>query len=147
MKKIFGLMFASALIVLSACEKEVELVYKDGTYKAEEASFHYGYKGFLQVTIADDKLTAVDFDYLDDADGRKSETTQQEYNMTPHPSVWVPQYEAALLAASIAPEYDVIDGITGATGAYNLLTDMVEAILDAAITGNTETIIIGGAAK
>jgi len=67
--------------------------------------------------------------------------------MTPHPSVWLPELEAQLLAAKIAPEYVEVDGVSGATGGSDLLDILAGLILEAALTGDTETIIYTAPAK
>lgn len=145
MKRLTLLAVVVFSLVVVSCEKEEETIYKDGTYKAEEASYHYGWKGFLEVTIKDDKFTAVDYDALNADNVRKSETTSETYPMTPHPSVWMPELEARLLATKITPSLTEVDKVSGATSGSGMINTMAAAILDAAKTGNTATIIIGTA--
>lgn len=124
-----------------ACTKDENFTFEDGTYKVSEAEFSYGWKAYLQVSISEDKLTMVDFDALDEDGNKKSETTEDEYPMTPHPSVWLPQYQLSLMDADIL-NFSAIDAISGATNSNNITTIMMKVLLEAAKTGNTEEIII-----
>ncbi len=138
MRKVILLAFAAAL--LFSCTKD-ELTYQDGTYKAVEAEFGYGWKGYLNITISEDALKAVEFDYLDEDGNKKSETTAESYPMVPHPSTWIPQYESTLLSTEIV-EYAEIDAVTGATNAGTAINKMVNAALEAAKTGDTSEQVI-----
>lgn len=138
MKKI-GFLFTLALFIgLSSCEEEVEYTYENGTYKAEAADYHYGWKAFIEAEIKNDELVSVDFDYLDEDGNRKSETTQEDYNMDPHPSVWCPEYESMLMAADIL-NFAEVDKVTGATGGQENVNELFLLILDAALEGDTST--------
>ena len=143
MKKIAILISAAMMIALVACEKEEESTYEDGTYRAETAEFSHGWKNFLEVTIADDEQTSVNFDAVNEEDDTffKSEATAEQYPMDPHPSVWIPQIEAQLMAVDIT-SYEGIDGISGATSASNDAEALFDLILEAAKTGDTSTQIL-----
>ncbi|MGC9343772.1 MAG: hypothetical protein ACP5E3_13795 [Bacteroidales bacterium] len=141
MKKIGLILVAVFAMVITACEKEDENMFENGTYYAETAEFSHGWKAFVEAEITDDELVAVDFDYFDADGGLKSETTAENYPMDPHPTVWLPQYEAALLAADIT-SFTEVDVITGATGAWGNVNVLMTAILDAAEDGKTGDIIV-----
>ena len=141
MKKIGIYMICAILIGLYSCEEEVEYVYDNGVYYAVDAEFHYGWKGFLEIEIKNDKLVSVDFDYLNDVGDLKSETTDEEYPMDPHPRVWLPQYEAALMASDILAYTDV-DAVTGATGGGASVNGLIALLIEAAKTGDTSTQIL-----
>lgn len=145
MKKIALLFTAALMMVLVSCDKEEETTYVDGTYKAEAAEFSHGWKNFMEVTIADDAQTSVNFDAFSEEDENllKSETTAEQYPMDPHPSVWIPQLEAQLMAVDIL-DYEGIDGISGATSASDDANALFDLILDAAKTGDTSTQILSG---
>jgi major membrane immunogen (membrane-anchored lipoprotein) len=141
MKKIGLTLFAVLAIAFTSCEKEEEYKFEDGTYRAEEAEFHYGWKAFLVAEIKKDKLVSVDFDYLNADGDLKSETTPESYPMVPHPTIWLPQYEAELLATDIT-KFSEVDVITGATGAWGNCNTLMEVVLEAAKTGDTATKIV-----
>jgi major membrane immunogen (membrane-anchored lipoprotein) len=141
MKKIGLILVAVFAIVITACEKEEEKMFEDGTYYAERAEFNRNWKAFIEAEIKDDELVAVDYDNYNADGGLKSETTFEEYPMDPHPSVWMPQYEAALLAVDIT-SFTEVDAVTGATGAQADVNALLTAILEAAKEGNTSDIIV-----
>jgi major membrane immunogen (membrane-anchored lipoprotein) len=143
MKKIGLILVAVFAMVFTACEKDDENdnMFVDGTYYAEQSEFSHGWKAFVEAEIQDDELVAVDFDYFDADGGLKSETTVENYPMDPHPTTWLPQYEAALLAADIS-SFTEVDVITGATGAWGNVNALMTAILDAAEDGNTADLIV-----
>ncbi|MBE0652606.1 MAG: hypothetical protein IH594_02340 [Bacteroidales bacterium] len=141
MKKIGLVLFAMFAIVLSSCEKEEEYIYKDGAYQAEEAEYHYGWKAYLNLEIKKDKVVAVEFDYFNAENKLKSETTADEYPMPLSPSIWIPQYEEMVMEANII-NFTEVDVVTGATGAQGNLNDLLDAILEAAKSGNTTKLIV-----
>ena len=61
--------------------------------------------------------------------------------MNPHPTVWLPAYEAQLLALDITKK-DEIDVVTGATGGKNSANALLDAILKAAKKGDKTTQVI-----
>lgn len=138
MKKIGLFLMVAAMIGLVSCKEEETTTYVDGTYKAEAAEAHYGWTVFMEASISGDVLTVVDFDYLDENGNRKSETTQEDYNMTPHPSVWCADIEGQLMAVDILA-YAGIDGVSGATGGSEDANALFELILDAALEGDETT--------
>lgn len=144
MRKIGLFMMCAVIIGMVSCEKDEEYVLENGTYYAEDAEFHYGWKGFLEIVVKNDDLVSVDFDYLNDVGDLKSATTDEEYPMDPHPRVWLPQYEAALLASDILAYTDV-DAVTGATGGGASVNGLVALLIEAAKTGDTTTQILPAA--
>lgn len=144
MKKIGVLMAMAMFIVLSSCKKEEEYVYVSGDYTAEAADFHYGWKAFMEVEIADDVQISVTFDYFDDGGNLKTETTDEEYPMTPHPREWCPEMETQLLVVDIK-NFTEIDGVTGATGGSTEANELFALILEAAKTGDTTTQVLPAA--
>ncbi len=143
MKRIGLLVVAGLIIAFSSCKKDEETsVYKDGTYKSEEAAFSHGWKAFMEAEISGDKLVSVNFDYADSTGNLKSETTVDTYPMEPHPTTWIPEYENQLMATQITPEYTEIDGVSGATHGMLSANGLMEAILNAAKTGDTSVQVI-----
>jgi major membrane immunogen (membrane-anchored lipoprotein) len=139
MKKIALFLMVAAMIGLVSCKEET--TYEDGSYKAEASDYHYGWKAFMEATIDGDELTVVSFDYTNEDGDLKTGTTQEDYNMTPHPSVWCPEIESQLMSVDIL-SYAGIDGITGATGGSSDADALFELILDAALDGDETTQIL-----
>ena len=63
--------------------------------------------------------------------------------MDPHPSEWIPQLEAQLMAVDIL-NYAGIDGVSGATSASDDANALFDLVLEAAQTGDTSTQILSG---
>ena len=141
MKKIGLILVAAFAMVFTACEKEEEFVYEDGTYYAETSEFSHGWKAFLEAEITEDDLVSVNFDYFDEDGNLKSETTTENYPMDPHPTVWIPEYEAMLLSVDIT-DFTEVDVVTGATGAWNNVNALMTAVLSAADNGDTSTQVV-----
>lgn len=141
MKKIAFLMAMAMFIVLSSCKKEEEYVYVNGAYSAEAADYHYGWKAFMEVEIDNDAQASVTFDYKDEDGNLKTETTDEEYNMTPHPRVWCPELETQLMAVDIV-NFTEVDGVSGATSGSTEANELFELILEAAKTGDVTTQVL-----
>ncbi len=141
MRKIGLILVAVFAIAFTSCEKDEEFLYEDGTYYAETSEFSHGWKAYLEAEISEDKLVSVNFDYVDEDGNLKSETTVENYPMDPHPTVWIPEYEAKLLSSDIT-EYSEVDVISGATGGWSSVNALMVAILSAADDGDTSTQIV-----
>ena len=140
--KRFGFIFAMvAMISLVSCEDEPEYTLVNGDYKAEMTDYSHGWKEFMEVTITDDKVTAVNYDAKNAGDTLKSSLTVYPMPDPPGlPSAWYPLLEAQYMDADpVNYSSDDIDGITGATSTSNKSKDMFGLIAEAAKTGDTST--------
>ena len=136
MKKTL-LILAALVFVVTACEKNT---YVDGTYKVTYDAPHYGYTAFVEFTITGDVVSDADFDYWNDAgDLRKSEDTAYASNMFPvagtSPDIYCPILEGQLEEAVIVPEFEEINGVTGATGSTAAANHLFGVGLEAALAG------------
>ncbi|MDF1572642.1 MAG: hypothetical protein P1P82_13615 [Bacteroidales bacterium] len=144
MKKTL-LILAAIVFAVTACEKQT---YVDGTYTATFDEPHYGWTDFLTVTLENDAVTEVDFDGVNDAGDLKSTDSAYNANMWANsdpqnkPELFTPAIEAALSNATIIPEYEEIDAVTGATGASENANLLMEAILDIATEGDVSEVVI-----
>lgn len=59
-------------------------MFKDGHYKAEQADYHQGYKYYVEITIKNGKISAVDWDaYKENSPlTKKKESEDGTYVMT-----------------------------------------------------------------
>lgn len=140
MKKLGIFIALAVLIGLVACEDDDEMIYTNGTYKAELSDFSHGWKEFMEVTIKDDDATVVNYDAIDTT-GLVLKSSLTVYPMPDPPglpSKWYPLLEAQFEAANIK-DYEEVDGITGATGTSTNAKAMFKLILDAAKDGDTST--------
>lgn len=116
---------------------------KDGEYTAQMSDRYakdsgHGWQEYLKVTISGGQVTEAEYDAL--KDGKlKSQTTQEEYKMSPHPSQWIPQLTANVKKAASPQE---VDAVSGATDSSKTVKKLYAAIWEAAQTGNTEIITL-----
>lgn len=141
MKKIIVLMLCVVLALsFVACGGSK---IADGTYTAEvdedTAAASYGWKESLTVTYKDGKIADVDFDAFNADGDRKSETTAETYPMDPHPSEWMPKIEANLKATTDAAK---VATVAGATQSSDHAKALYAAVLEAAKSGKTDTVVV-----
>lgn len=137
MKKIGFILVAVFAMVFTACEKEEDTP----VYRAEASEFSHGWKAFLESEIENDEVVSVDFDYVDEDGNLKSETTVEEYPMDPHPTVWIPEYEAMLLGVDVT-DFTEIDVVSGATGGWGAANALMTAVIGAYADGDTDTQVV-----
>jgi major membrane immunogen (membrane-anchored lipoprotein) len=144
MKKTL-LILVAIVFAVTACDKQT---YVDGTYTATfDAADDRGWNSVVVFTLTEDVISNVDFDDFDAEDNRKSEDEayndrMQELTGVTNPGVFTPQIEAAIENAEIVPTYVAFDAITGATGSSGNANALVEAALEAAVTGEETEISI-----
>ena len=115
---------------------------QDGSYTARFQHPSSGYVEYLTVTFQNGKPTGAEFDAFLESDpqSRKSQTTREEYPMTPHPSEWMPQLAKNITAAGTDP--DRVAGVAGATSSSRHARQLYNALLEAAVAGKTgETVV------
>lgn len=140
------LLIVAAAVLAASCTKNT---YVDGTYKAMFNEPSHSYTGFLEVTLVNDEITELDFDYMNDTvDLLKSEDEPYAQRMLnagreTSPDVFIPLIEAALKNATIVPEFEEIDAVTGATGSSEDANYLMEQVLDLAVDGEPTSIEVG----
>ncbi|THE12682.1 FMN-binding protein [Enterococcus hirae] len=119
---------------------------QDGTYKLEEKNYSNGYRVQFELTVADGKITASNFDYID-ADGKsKQDDTQYNENMKAksgtEPKTYIPELNDELVR--VMSEDDAspadVEVVTGATHSSHSFIMYAQQLVNAAENGNTETI-------
>ncbi|MEG2286772.1 MAG: hypothetical protein RSA17_02410 [Ruthenibacterium sp.] len=141
MKKILILALTLVLaLALVACSGGI----KDGTYTAQLAEASHGWTDTLSVTYKDGKVAEASYDAFD-ADGKlKSAATQEEYDMTPHPTEWIPTLNANIVAAGSS---DKIEAVAGATTSSEIAKLLMAAVEEKAKAGDTNTAMVAPPAK
>lgn len=142
MKKFFATIVA-ALTVASMFTGCGAATLKDGTYKAKLSEDSHGWTDYVEVTIADGKISAVDFDSLNEAGDKKSENQEYEDSMVPvsgiGPMTFFKKYEDDLLAKQDA---DKVDLVAGATDSGNKFKKMVKELKKNMEKGDTSELIV-----
>ncbi len=145
MKKTL-LFLVAVVFAVTACEKQT---YVDGTYEAKFNEPSHSYTGFLEVTLVNDEITALEFDYMNDTvDLLKSEDEPYAQRMInagreTTPDVFIPQIESALRNTTIVPEFEEIDAVSGATGSSGEANYLMQQVLDLAVDGEPNSIEVG----
>ena len=96
--------------------------WRDGTYRAEQDGYDNDYRNFVEVSISEGKITAVNWDATkkDGSTTKKQESRSGSYVMTETGLKWHEQakiMEDALLASQ-DPTKLILDEATGKTDAY-----------------------------
>lgn len=115
----------------------------DGEYVAETSETYtaetgHGWREYVKITVSDGQIVDMEYDALKD-EKKKSETTQDEYPMTPHPSQWIPQLNENLQAAD---NPDEVDAVAGATQSSQMIKKLYAAALKAAQMGDEQAAIV-----
>ena len=120
-------------------------LYEDGTYRVEADAFdEHGWKPFVELTIANDQITDVTFDYTNDSGGLKTTDEQYKADMEAesgtYPEKYTTELEQQLIQKQVISQ---VDAISGATSSSKNFTALVEyALDDMAEIGETEPGII-----
>ncbi|HVI42898.1 MAG TPA: FMN-binding protein [Anaerovoracaceae bacterium] len=120
-------------------------LYKDGTYKVEADVFDdKGWKPFVEVTIANDQITAVTFDYKDQSGNLKTADAQYKASMEAangeYPEKYTSELEQQLITKQVISQVDAVSGATTSSANFNTLVGY--ALDDMAEIGNTQPAII-----
>ena len=124
--------------LLTGCSSSM----KDGTYKAEYKDYDdHGWKDYVSITVQDGKITAVDYDALNEEGAKKSEDQAYRESMEPisntYPAKFYQELEARLTENQDPKKVDAVTGATNSSNDFKILA--VEAI-KAAKSGSTDTV-------
>ncbi len=111
---------------------------KDGSYRAEEETYDNGYRYFVELTVAEGRISAVNWDALKEGGDltKKQESQNGTYVMTPDGPRWHEQAAAMeeALIASQDPAKLVYDQETGKTDAYAGVSVDVSAFVELSVS-------------
>ena len=116
----------------------------DGTYTLEEDNFgNTGWKESLEIVVEGGKIVDATWSSVDEEGLNKIDDDNYQEVMTSTdglgPQDFIPALEEALVEAQNAEDVDVI---TGATGTAEKFKEYAQLLIDAALEGNSDTIII-----
>ncbi|MHC5248169.1 FMN-binding protein [Enterococcus sp. LJL90] len=122
--------------------------WQDGEYTAEASEYSNGYKEYVTVTIADGKITMVDFDAKDESGNLKtadeSYKEKMEASNGTYPEEYMKTLEDELVKTQSTASVDAVTGATHSSGDFKVLAD---AALANAAKGDTETAVVTLAAE
>lgn len=146
MKKVFALAIAvmmAAAMFVGCGDKGM----KDGTYKATFKNASYGWTEYVELTVSGGKITAADFDAVNEAGDRKSENEEYEKSMrdsgaTTGPMEFYAEYEQKLLDKQ---KVDDVDAIATASESLESLKTLVKALEKNMAKGDTTEVVVDNA--
>lgn len=140
-KTIFSLLFISLLTnsLFIGCAKKT---LQDGIYTAEDVTYDaHGWKAYVTITISNGKIIDTKFEYLSEEGTSKSENTSYAEKMATEtgitPNEYMTKYSKQLIDKQNLEEIEVISGATTSQKDFKALAT---AAIEAAKSGNTDTI-------
>lgn len=122
---------------------------KDGTYKAEyDKADERGWKAFVEVKVADGKISASTFDYVNDKGEMKSKDAG--YNKAMEDKMKTsPEKFSKSLPESLVKNQEVskVETVTGATTSSDDFKTLATKAVDAAKEGKTDVVKVQAPAK
>lgn len=116
---------------------------KDGTYNSEFEKFDdHGWKGQVSITVANGKISAATFDYVNEAGEKKSESKDYQAQMVASVGVGPADFCIKYAEDIVAKQSGDIDVVTGATHSQGDAKALAKAAIDNANAGKTETAIV-----
>lgn len=117
---------------------------KDGTYKSEFDSFdNHGWKGQVEITVADGKITDSKFDYVNEAGDLKSKDAEYQEKMKKVSGIGPVEFSAQYAKALVEKQDpEAVDVITGATTSGDDFKALAKAAIQYANSGKTETALV-----
>ena len=130
--------------------------YKDGVYRAELSEFSHGWKEYVEITIADGKITAVEADAFGEEDNTAKKSADENYKtsmMTGNEAQGKPATYPAEFYKKLSEDLvnkgdvDAVETVAGATNSSKTFKDLANAALENAKEGKTETAVVEAAAE
>lgn len=136
------LVFAITM-AMTACSSGGE--YTDGVYRAEDASYNYGYKEFVEITIEKGKIAKVTADSIKE-DGVTLKSQDAEYRKSYEgtgnnatPDVFYPSLAAMLEKKKDPAKVETVAGATNSSANFKRLST---AALENAKSGITDVVML-----
>ena len=110
---------------------------KDGSYRAEEESYDNGYRYFVELTVQNGQITAVNWDAQKEGGGSKKQDSEAgTYVMTPNGPRWHEQAKTMedALIASQDPAKLTYNEETGKTDAYAGVSVDISSFIQLAVS-------------
>lgn len=142
-KKLITLFIFSVLtsLILVGCGASE---MKDGTYTAEDLNYDdHGWKASVTINVSNGKISNVNFDYTKEDGSTKSNNPEYGQRMLKEvgitPDEYLKEYENSLIQTQNPEKVEAVSGATVSLGDFKSLA---KAAMDAALSGNTNTVTI-----
>lgn len=144
MKRKISILVLITILILTACAGcNGRDALKDGYYTAEMAEFSYGWKEYLRIQVKDGTIVSAEYNAKNESGFIKAWDNSYMENMVDIQGTYPNKYTREYVQQLIDGQADVqVDIITGATTSGNNFEKLVEAVLQQAKKGNTETMLV-----
>lgn len=141
MKKYICLGLLFLTLLLDGCGSGSEM--KDGFYTAEMSDFSHGWKEYLCIMVKDDTIVYAEFNAKDPSGYIKAWDNAYMQNMAAvegtYPNEYTRYYVSQLISAQTP---DGVDTLTGATSSGGNFLKLSAAVIDQAIKGDSNIIVV-----
>lgn len=135
-------MLMVAFLAIPGCAK-IEEGLKDGYYSAEMAEYSHGWKEYITISVKGGNIVSVEYNARNASGFIKSwdMAYMRTMNMVKgtYPNRYTRTYGSELLQDQTAED---IDAVAGATHSFHLFTELAQAVLNSAKTGDTSVVIV-----
>ena len=129
------------ILVLTGCSGFNNL--KDGYYTAEMSEFSHGWKEYLLIQVKDGSIVSAEFNAKDESGFIKAWDNSYMKNMSMVQNTYPNKYTREYVQQLLEEQSDIqVDAISGATTSGNNFKKLVQAVLEQAETGNSETVVV-----
>lgn len=138
---MIALLLCSSVFTVGCSQSSAGL--QDGYYTAEDKNGHFGWYEFLTIYVKDGKIVSSEYNAKNSAGFIKSWDMNYMRTMNAvdgtYPNEYTRNYASQLIETQSS---DDIDALTGATSSYNTFTQLAEAVLQKAETGDKTVAIV-----
>lgn len=151
-KKLVSVVSATVLAatVLVGCgSSSASKELKDGEYRAEYSEMdEHGWKAFVELKIADGKISQCNADYVNEEGKLKTQDTEYEKTMKGASETWPSKFSDEFNKTLVEKGNPAdVDNITGATHSIEDFKNLSKEALKAAEKGKTDTVVVKPAKK
>lgn len=127
----FGIVLTLVMSIMVGCQTSTEAEYKDGNYTAETQPDDRGWKGVIDITVKDGKITEVDYDEYNEAGEKKSDDEEYAKSMEGASGVSpADAYEQLEDSLTKTQDPDKIDAVAGATSSSDWFKELAKEALN-----------------
>lgn len=141
MKKRLFLGMLILVFFLSGCGSQNKM--QDGFYSAEMSDYSHGWKEYVCIMVKNDKIVYAEFNAKDPSGYIKAWDNSYMQNMSSvtgtYPNEYTRYYTAELIEKQNSSEVDALTGASTSGSNFKLLT---AAVMEQAVKGNADTVIV-----
>ena len=141
MKKRFFLGLLILVFSLTGCGSQTKM--QDGFYSAEMSDYSFGWKEYVCIMVKSNKIVSVEFNAKDPSGFIKAWDNNYMKNMLSGSGTYPNEYTRYYASELIEQQADIkVDALTGATNSGNNFSKLSAAVIQQAIKGDSQTVIV-----